>query len=73
MKTTSMKLETKLRRHQRNRSTGVLLIDLILAFALLAGVMAMASCGGTFTLRPDGSLSYTTKEIIKAPIVESAK
>lgn len=68
-----MKLETKIRRHTRNRSTGLLLFDLILAFAILAGVMAMTGCGGTFTLRPDGSLSYTTPEILKAPIVESAK
>lgn len=31
--------------------------------------LAIASCGGTFVLRPDGSLSYTTPEILKAPIV----
>ena len=28
--------------------------------------LALASCGGTFTLRPDGSLSYTTPEIMNA-------
>lgn len=36
--------------------------------ALLATI-ALTSCGGTFTLRPDGSLAYTTPEILKAPIV----
>lgn len=40
--------------------------------AILA-TLALAGCGGTFTLRPDGSLSYTTKEILKAPSVESTK
>ena len=41
--------------------------------AILAMAALLTSCGGTFTLRPDGSLSYTTKEILKAPIVEVAK
>lgn len=31
--------------------------------------LALASCGGTFTLRPDGTIGYTTPEILKAPIV----
>lgn len=35
--------------------------------------LILTSCGGTFTLRPDGSLSYTTPEIIKAPIVTPTK
>jgi len=64
-----MKLETYRRRHIRNRSTGRLLCDLIVALAILAGVMALTGCGGTFMLRPDGTLSYTTPEILKAPIV----
>lgn len=68
-----MKLETKIRRYKRNRSTAVLRFDLILSVAILGGVMAMTGCGGTFTMRPDGSLSYTTPEILKAPIVKSAK
>jgi hypothetical protein len=41
---------------------------IIAAFAIL-----LQGCGGTFTLRPDGSISYTTKEILKAPIVEVEK
>jgi hypothetical protein len=68
-----MKLETRFRHHTRNRDTGRLLFTLVCASLFLAGVMALTSCGGTFTLRPDGSLSYTTKEILKAPIVEAAK
>ncbi len=35
----------------------------------LLTTLILASCGGTFTLRPDGSLSYQTAEILKAPIV----
>lgn len=68
-----MKLETSRRRHKRNRSTGLLLFDLILAALILVGVMAMTGCGGTFTLRPDLSISYTTPQILKAPIVEPLK
>ena len=64
-----MKFEPYRRRHIRNRSTGRLLCDLIVALAILAGVMALTGCGGTFMLRPDGTLSYTTPEILKAPIV----
>jgi hypothetical protein len=40
---------------------------------ILLGTLLLASCGGTFTLRPDGSIAYTTPEILKAPIVEPAK
>ena len=40
---------------------------------ILLGTLILASCGGTFTLRPDGSLAYTTPEILKAPIIESVK
>jgi hypothetical protein len=29
----------------------------------------LTSCGGTFVLRPDGSIGYTTPEIIKPIIV----
>jgi len=36
---------------------------------ILALCLFLSSCGGTFTLRPDGSLAYTTPEILKAPIV----
>lgn len=30
--------------------------------------VALTSCGGTFTLRPDMSLSYTTPIIVTPPI-----
>jgi O-acetylhomoserine (thiol)-lyase len=40
-----------------------------ISLALLAIIMLLTGCGGTFTLRPDGSLSYQTAEILKAPIV----
>jgi len=36
---------------------------------ILSLCLFLSSCGGTFTLRPDGSLAYTTPEILKAPIV----
>lgn len=58
---------------RRSRSAKDLLASLLIAVLLLAAVMALSSCGGAFTLRPDGSLSYTTPEILKAPIVEEAK
>ena len=37
--------------------------------AILVTCLVLSSCGGTFTLRPDGSIGYTTPEILKAPIV----
>lgn len=37
--------------------------------AVIVAVFLLSSCGGTITLRPDGSLSYTTPEILKATIV----
>lgn len=40
---------------------------------ILIATLILVGCGGTFVLRPDGSLSYTTKEILKAPIVGSEK
>lgn len=39
---------------------------------ILAIVLFLASCGGTFTLSPTGSLSYTTPKII-APQIQPAK
>ncbi len=36
---------------------------------ILALCLVLSSCGGTFTLRPDGTIGYTTPEILKAPIV----
>jgi hypothetical protein len=36
---------------------------------LASAAIAMSSCGGTFTLRPDGSLAYTTPEILKPVII----
>ena len=36
--------------------------------ALLIACLVLTSCGGTFTLSPNG-LSYTTPQILKAPIV----
>lgn len=50
-------------------NTADLLMKLVMSLLLLALVMVATSCGGTFMLRPDGSLSYTTPEILKAPIV----
>ena len=46
-------------------------VSIAIAKGLLiaAVVIALTHCGGTFTLRPDGSLSYKTAEILKAPIV----
>jgi hypothetical protein len=35
----------------------------------ILATLILVSCGGTITLRPDGSLAYTTPEILKAPIV----
>ena len=36
------------------------------AILLLVALCSMlAGCGGTFVLKPDGSLSYTTPELIK--------
>ena len=32
---------------------------------LVALCTLLAGCGGTFVLKPDGSLSYTTPELIK--------
>lgn len=57
----------------RQRSTPDLLATLLLSLILLGLILLATSCGGTFVLRPDGSLSYTTPEILKAPIVEGAK
>lgn len=68
-----MNIDTIRRHHKRKRSTGMLLFDLIIAALILVGIMILTGCGGTFTLRPDGSLSYTTPEILKAPIVEPVK
>ena len=35
--------------------------------------IALTSCGGTFMLRPDGSLAYTTTELIKPAIIVPEK
>jgi hypothetical protein len=51
------------------QSTRSLLVSLALSSAILAAIIALTSCGGTFTLRPDGTIGYTTPEILKAPIV----
>lgn len=58
---------------RRDRRTKDLLASLLLAVILLAAVMALSSCGGTFTLSPAGVISYTTPVILKAPIVEDSK
>lgn len=55
------------------RNTRHLLISLAISAGLLAGIIAITSCGGTFTLSPSGVISYTTPEILKAPIVEDGK
>ena len=36
--------------------------------AILA-TLFLTGCGGTFSISPTGIISYTTPEIIKAPIV----
>jgi hypothetical protein len=41
-----------------------MLSALLLSLALLAIVMLGTSCGGTFVLMPDGTISYTTPAII---------
>lgn len=45
------------------------LLSLTPKFLLILLGLGITSCGGTITLRPDGSLAYTTPEILKAPIV----
>jgi hypothetical protein len=45
------------------------MFDLTLAVIALLGVLSFSSCGGTFALRTDGTVTYTTPEILKAPIV----
>lgn len=40
---------------------------------VLIATLALASCGGTFSISPTGVVSYTTPEILKAPIVEEGK
>lgn len=42
-------------------------------FLLIVLGLGLTSCGGTFTLRPDGTIGYTAPEILKAPIVHEAK
>lgn len=49
-----MKLETKIRRHTRNRSTFDLMIRLIISVLFLALVMVATSCAGTSLYGPDG-------------------
>jgi hypothetical protein len=46
------------------RDTVGLISTLLLSLALLAVVMLLTSCGGTFVLMPDGTISYTTPAII---------
>ena len=36
---------------------------------LILATLILTGCGGTFTLRPDGSLAYTTPEILKPVII----
>ena len=45
-------------------STLRLLWHFTLACLAFAAVLVLTSCGGTFALRSDGTLSYTTPEII---------
>lgn len=59
-----MKPQPKKHRCQR-RSICLLMFDLTLAVIVLLGVLSFTGCGGTFALRPDGTFSYTTPEIIK--------
>ena len=40
--------------------------------AVAVFILLVTSCGGTFVLRPDGSVSYTTPEILK-PRINSGK
>ena len=57
-----------MRRHYLHRTpprdTVGLLSTLLLSLALLAIVMLVTGCGGTFVLMPDGTVSYTTPAII---------
>jgi hypothetical protein len=46
------------------KDTVGLLSTLLLSLALLAIVMLVTSCGGTFVLMSDGTISYTTPAII---------
>ena len=46
------------------RDTVGLLSTLLLSLVLLAIVMLVTGCGGTFVLMPDGTVSYTTPAII---------
>lgn len=59
-----MKTQTLYPRRQPP-STLRLLWYFTLACLAFAAVIGMTSCGGTFQLRPDGTLSYTTPEIIR--------
>ena len=63
-----MKPQPIKRRCQR-RSLCLLMFDLTLAVIALLGVLSFSGCGGTFALRTDGTVTYTTPEILKAPIV----
>ena len=40
---------------------------------LLIVCIAVASCGGTFTLSPIGGLSYTTPKLIQPPTILPSK
>ena len=57
-------------RMRPRRNTKSLLLDLLMAVALLVAIMVLTNCGGTFVLSPDGSLSYTTPKAIP---IRSAK
>ena len=46
-------------------STLRLLWYFTLACLAFAAVLALTSCGGTFILKSDGSLSYTTPKIMR--------
>ncbi len=46
------------------KDTPGLIATLILSLALLVIVMLLTSCGGTFVLMPDGTVSYTTPAIV---------
>ena len=35
----------------------------------ILATLLLVSCGGTFTLRPDGTIGYTTPEILKPVII----
>jgi hypothetical protein len=58
-------MKTVPRYPRRRRNTKDLFVSLVFSVLLLAVVMLITSCGGTFSLRPDGTLGYTTPRFVE--------